>query len=125
MNFFLITVIIIIFNNFFLGDDLYLIRLLYITGPPLDTLSIGLAKKLIFRINAIIRSHMVEELIYRLIKQSYDINFFDVLDINFQNELMETLYDLAKFNSNLGVNSDTLYKTIIENYNNPEYNSTL
>jgi len=77
------------------------------------------------RVNAIIRSHQLDELIYKLIKQAYDINFFEILNLDFQNELMESLYELAKQDSNLGLNSNNLYKSILENYNNQESNNTL
>ena len=64
------------------GDDIYLLRLVCITGPIFDQLSPEIAKRILMRINMISRSHQIQSLLINLIKASLDNNVFNTLNQN-------------------------------------------
>lgn len=93
-------------------DDIYLLRLLCITGPILDLLNVELSKKVLVRINMISRSHQIQSLLLVLIHNSFENSIFFKLNENDQNEILETLYEYSGINSNLGSQAACLYTKI-------------
>lgn len=105
------------FNNAFncilnSEDDIYLLRLLCITGPILDLLNVEISKKVLVRINMISRSHQIQSLLLVLIQNSFENSIFFKLNENDQNEILETLYEYSGINSNLGSQAACLYTKI-------------
>jgi hypothetical protein len=100
-------------NKFKLDDDLYLLRLVFITGPVMNILSIENSKKLLQRMNLISRSHQIESLIYKIIEQSYELNIFIYLEEEFQNSVLDTLYEYSLLEeTDIGKRSQNLYSMI-------------
>jgi len=93
-------------------DDLYLIRLLCITGPVLNCLRLDICKKLIMRANLICRSHQIEQIMLNLIYSSHQHYIFNLLTKSEQNELLETLFQITGLKSIIGKNAFDLYEDI-------------
>ncbi len=91
---------------------MYLIRLLYLTGPLIEKLSLEISNELMFRINSIARSHQVQTLIYRWIKKAYECNLIQMMKQSEQNEFLETLYEFSFLDDQVGKNSGKLYKIL-------------
>lgn len=102
-----------ILNN---GDDIYLLRLLCLTGPIISKLNPITAKNLIFRINMIARSHQVQNLTYLTIKASYEEKVFLAFTKNEQNDLLETLFEISDLNSKVGKSAAKLYTRICDSF---------
>eukprot|EP00340_Litonotus_pictus_P002453 CAMPEP_0170519710 /NCGR_PEP_ID=MMETSP0209-20121228/5023_1 /TAXON_ID=665100 ORGANISM="Litonotus pictus, Strain P1" /NCGR_SAMPLE_ID=MMETSP0209 /ASSEMBLY_ACC=CAM_ASM_000301 /LENGTH=1049 /DNA_ID=CAMNT_0010805661 /DNA_START=45 /DNA_END=3194 /DNA_ORIENTATION=+ len=96
------------------GDDIYLLRLLCLTGPNLGRLKEDMAKKLVFRVNMIARSHQIENIILSLIRASYEQKQFNLLTKNEQNDLLETLFEISGLNSKVGKTAGKLYSKILQ-----------
>jgi hypothetical protein len=94
------------------GDDVYLLRLLFITGPVIQQLNPEIAKNVILRINLVSRSHRVQSLNYSLIENAYYSELFPKLNKDDKNELLETLYEYSGLNSDIGTKSAELYAKI-------------
>ena len=88
---------------YYLGDDIYLLRLIYLTGPALDKLNNDLSKRVLLRINQISRSHQIQQVTYNLIKQCNETKIILSIDSEDQNEILETLYEFSGISSELGV----------------------
>jgi hypothetical protein len=97
-------------------DDIYLLRLLCLTGPILDLLNVEISKKVLVRINMISRSHQIQSLLLVLIQSSFENSIFFKLNKNDQNEILETLYEYSGINSNLGSKAANLYTKITSFY---------
>lgn len=96
-------------------DDLFLLRLLCITGPVLNCLKLDICKKLIMRTNLIYRSHQIEFLLLDLIDNSHQHYIFNLLTKNEQNEILETLFQITGIKSVLGNIAADLYHNITTN----------
>ena len=99
---------------YYLGDDIYLLRLIYLTGPALDKLNNDLSKRVLLRINQISRSHQIQQVTYNLIKQCNETKTILSIDSEDQNEILETLYEFSGISSELGVKSANLYTILIK-----------
>jgi uncharacterized protein (UPF0297 family) len=100
------------------GDDIYLLRLLCLTGVNcVKNLSLDVSKQVLMRTNMISRSHQIQNLLMSLIQDSFDNSVFYNLNKNDQNEIMETLYEFSAINSKLGSNAAGLYTKIISSKN--------
>ena len=93
-------------------DDVYLLRLLLITGPILNKLNFEVSKKLLFKLNFINKSQIIEDLTYKLIEQSWEISIFNYLNDDFKNELLDTLYNMSSLQSETGNKANKLYNYI-------------
>ena len=94
------------------GDDIYLLRLICITGPIFDQLSPEIAKRILMRINMISRSHQIQSLLINLIKASLDNNVFNMLNQNEQNDLLDSLFEFSGLNTKIGAEAAELYTLI-------------
>ena len=94
------------------GDDIYLLRLVCITGPIFDQLSPEIAKRILMRINMISRSHQIQSLLIKLIKASLDNNLFNMLNQNEQNDLLDSLFEFSGLNTKIGAEAAELYTLI-------------
>ena len=94
------------------GDDIYLLRLVCITGPIFEQLSPEIAKRILMRINMISRSHQIQSLLINLIKSSLDNNVFSMLTQNEQNDILDSLFEFSGLNTKLGGEAAELYTLI-------------
>lgn len=99
-------------------DDLYLLRLLCITGPVLNFLRLDLCKKLIMRTNMIYRSHQIEYILLELINNSHQHYIFNLLTKNEQNEILETIFQFTNIKTIIGNIAADLYENITTNIEN-------
>jgi len=99
-------------------DDLYLLRLLCITGPVFNFLKLDVCKKLIMRTNLIYRSHQIEYILLDLINNSHKHYIFNLLTKNVQNEILETLFQISGIKSIIGNIAAELYDHITSNLDN-------
>ena len=99
----------------FLEDDLYLMRLMFHTGPVLDKITPDLANQVSQRLNQIIRSNIIDGLFVNWIEQSININAFQKQDKTQQNEIIDTLYQLSACQNEVGVNSAQIYTYLSKN----------
>ena len=83
---------------------------MFLTGPILNKINFDISKRLLFKLNFINRSHIIQELTYNLIVQSCELNIFKQLDDEFKNELLDTLFEFSSFESEVGIMSNELYK---------------
>lgn len=104
------------------GDDIYLIRLMYLTGPSFDKMNQKLCKQLVFRASMIARSHQVQNLTLNFIKAAFEKGLF--LDFNKveQNDLLETLFEISSLNSRVGKSAAKLYSKICSELSNSNFN---
>ena len=99
-----------------LGDDIYLIRLICLTGSNIiGKLNLQTAKKLIKRIVMIAKCHQLQSIFFSIIKSSYDLNYFKYLAEEEQNEILNVLYEYSSLNSKIGKYSASLYSFILDN----------
>ena len=91
------------------GDDIYLLRLICLTGPVLDKLDIDIAKRVLIRVNMISKSHQIQQLLIGLIKNSIKNDIFRTLDPNQQNYILDSLYEFSGLNNTLASEAAELY----------------
>ena len=104
-------------------DDIYLLRLIFITGPVLNKLNENLAKKVLIRINKINKSQQIQNILINLINQSLIENYnnkkiFYLLNYDEQNDILDSLYNINNFQNDnkIIIRAKELYNKII--YNN-------
>ena len=91
------------------GDDIYLLRLICLTGPVLDKLDIDIAKRVLIRVNMISKSHQIQQLLIGLIKNSIKNDIFINLEPNQQNYILDSLYEFSGLNNTLASEAAELY----------------
>ena len=91
------------------GDDIYLLRLICLTGPIIDKLDIEVAKRVLLRVNMISKSHQIQQLLIGLIKNSIKNNIFQSLDPNQQNYVLDSLYEFSGLNNSIATEAAELY----------------
>ena len=91
------------------GDDIYLLRLICLTGPIIDKLDLEVAKRVLLRVNMISKSHQIQQLLIGLIKNSIKNNIFQSLDPNQQNYILDSLYEFSGLNNSLATEAAELY----------------
>ena len=91
------------------GDDIYLLRLICLTGPIIDKLDVEIAKRVLIRVNMISKSHQIQQLLIGLIKNSIKNNIFQMLEPNQQNYILDSLYEISSFNNPIGSEASELY----------------
>ena len=91
------------------GDDIYLLRLICLTGPIIDKLDIDVAKRVLLRVNMISKSHQIQQLLIGLIKSSIKNNIFKTLEPNQQNYILDSLYEFSGLNNSLATEAAELY----------------
>ena len=104
------------------GDDIYLLRLVCITGPVLRFLDEDLAKKVLVRINMINRGQHIKNVLVQLVEESLKINdknknnIFYSLSYKEQNDIVDSLFVMFKNKKNnaLTIKAQSLYSQIIE-----------
>ena len=103
------------------GDDIYLLRLVCITGPILYLLNEDLAKKVLIRINMINRGKHIQDILIQLVEESLKINknnnnIFYKLNYKEQNDILDSLFKIFKNKKNnaLTIKAQSLYSKIIE-----------
>ena len=91
------------------GDDIYLLRLICLTGPIIDKLDIDIAKRVLIRVNMITKSHQIQQLLIGLIKNSIKNNIFHSLETSQQNYILDSLYEFSGLNNSLASEAADLY----------------
>ena len=91
------------------GDDIYLLRLICLTGPIIDRLDKEVAKRVLMRVNMISKSHQIQQLLIGLIKNSIKNNIFQTLEPNQQNYILDSLYEFSGLNNSLASEAAELY----------------
>ena len=94
------------------GDDIYLLRLVCITGPIFTKLNFALSKRVLMRVNMISRSHQIQSLLIKLIKSALQCNIFNSLNTNEQNDILDSLFEFSGLNTKLGSEAAELYTKI-------------
>ena len=108
-------------------DDIYLLRLMCLTGPVLNKLNENLAKNLLIRINMINRGKQISDILIQFVEESINNknNIFKKLEYKEQNDILDSLFNIFKNknNNNLTIKAQNLYNFIIEQSkkeNNPD-----
>ena len=100
-------------------DDIYLLRLVCLTGPVLHLLNEELAKKILVRINMINRGNQISDILLNLVEESIDNknDIFKKLEYSEQNDILDSLFNMFKNrkNNNLSIKAQNLYNIIVEN----------
>ena len=96
------------------GDDIYLLRLIYLTGIIFDKLSPEICRNILKRINLITRSYQIQSLLINLVKNSIQCNMFNTLNENEQNDILDTLYEIAGNNSPISKDASEIYTYITQ-----------
>ena len=96
------------------GDDIYLLRLICLTGPIIDKLDLEVAKRVLLRVNMISKSHQIQQLLIGLIKNSIKNNIFQSLDTNQQNYILDSLYEFSGLNNSLATEAAELYAELTQ-----------
>ena len=91
------------------GDDIYLLRLICLTGPIIDKLDAEIAKRVLIRVNMISKSHQIQQLLIGLIRNSIKSNVFQMLEINQQNYILDSLYEFSGLNNSIATEAAELY----------------
>ena len=91
------------------GDDIYLLRLICLTGPIIDKLDVEIAKRVLIRVNMISKSHQIQQLLIGLIKNSIKNNVFQMLEPNQQSYILDSLYEFSGLNNALANEAAELY----------------
>ena len=94
------------------GDDIYLLRLVCVTGPIFNQLSPDIGRRVLLRINMISRSHQIQSLLINLIRSALDNNVFTQLSQNEQNDLLDSLFEFSGLNTKIGAEAAELYTLI-------------
>ena len=97
------------------GDDIYLLRLVCITGPIFNKLNSEISKRILMRINMISRSHQIQSLLINLIRSSLKYNVFNLLNQQEKNDVLDSLYEFSGINSIIGADAAELYTQITKN----------
>ena len=99
-------------------DDIYLLRLMCLTGPVLNKLNENLAKNLLIRINMINRGKQISDILIQFVEESINNknNIFKKLEYKEQNDILDSLFNIFKNknNNNLTIKAQNLYNFIIE-----------
>lgn len=108
-------------------DDIYLLRLMCLTGPVLNKLNENLAKNVLIRINMINRGKQISDILIQFVEESINNknNIFKKLEYKEQNDILDSLFNIFKYknNNNLTIKAQNLYNFIIEQSkkeNNPD-----
>ena len=96
------------------GDDIYLLRLVCITGPIFTKLNFTLSKRVLMRVNMISRSHQIQSLLIKLINSALQCNIFNSLTTNEQNDILDSLFEFSGLNTKLGSEAAELYTKITQ-----------
>ena len=91
------------------GDDIYLLRLICLTGPIIDKLDVEIAKRVLIRVNMISKSHQIQQLLIGLIRNSIKNNVFQMLEPNQQNYILDSLYEFSGLNNSIANEAAELY----------------
>ena len=108
-------------------DDIYLLRLMCLTGPVLNKLNENLAKNVLIRINMINRGKQISDILIQFVEEIINNknNIFKKLEYKEQNDILDSLFNIFKNknNNNLTIKAQNLYNFIIEQSkkeNNPD-----
>ena len=97
------------------GDDIYLLRLVCITGPIFNKLNPEISKRVLMRINMISRSHQIQGLLISLIRNSLKYKVFNLLNNQEKNDVLDSLYEFSGINNIIGSDAAELYTQITHN----------
>ena len=107
------------------GDDIYLLRLVFLTGPVINVLKEDIAIKVLMRINMINRGQQIQNILINLISQSLNDrrNIFNNLTYEQKNDILDSLFQIfgdenIKNNNIICQQAKILYNSIIENNKN-------
>ena len=99
-------------------DDIYLLRLMCLTGPVLNSLNENLAKNVLVRINMINRGKQINDILIKFVEESINNknNIFKKLEYKERNDILDSLFNIFKnkSNNNLTIKAQDLYNLIIE-----------
>lgn len=89
-----------------LKDDLYLLRLMYLTDPCLKDLPEGLGKKLMSKLIEILESRFVEKISFNWINEGNKLGMLEGVNKNVLDVIKEKLGQLNEFNESVLENSN-------------------
>lgn len=95
-----------------IGDDIYLLRLINITGPCLKQLQKQTARELIRRLILIMKSSFIEKLSVSFLESSNQTGIIHGMQSSDQKVLMQALYRMIGSSSSLGKKSANLYSKL-------------
>ena len=99
-------------------DDIYLLRLMCLTGPILNSLNENLAKNVLVRINMINRGKQINDILIKFVEESINNknNIFKKLEYKEQNYILDSLFNIFKnkCNNSLTIKAQDLCNLIIE-----------
>ena len=101
-------------------DDIYLLRLVCLTGPIINSLNDITAQKVLNRINMINRGYQIQNVLVDLVSQSItNKNIFWKMNYKEQNDILDSLYQIGNNSSSpFSEKSKQLYNLIISKANN-------
>ncbi|EAR93673.2 endo-1,4-beta-xylanase xylA, putative (macronuclear) [Tetrahymena thermophila SB210] len=97
-------------------DDIYLLRMMSITGPCFSKLNQNVGKKLIRRINKITQSQFMDSISFQLFQKIYEQDLLEDLNLEDHQSIKEILYDISA-TPFLGEQAAKLYN-LIDNQEN-------
>ena len=101
-------------------DDIYLLRLVCLTGPIINSLNDMTAQKVLNRINMINRGYQIQNVLVDLVSQSItNKNIFWKMNYKEQNDILDSLYQIGNNSSSpFSEKAKQLYNLIISKANN-------
>ena len=101
-------------------DDIYLLRLVCLTGPIINSLNDMTAQKVLNRINMINRGYQIQNVLVDLVSQSItNKNIFWKMNYKEQNDILDSLYQIGNNSgSPFSEKAKQLYNLIISKANN-------
>ncbi|KAL4512059.1 hypothetical protein ABPG72_005061 [Tetrahymena utriculariae] len=97
-------------------DDIYLLRMMSITGPCFSKLNQNVGKKLMRRINKITQSQFMDSISFQLFSKIYEQDLLEDLNLEDHQNIKEILYDISA-TPYLGEQAAKLYN-LIDNQEN-------
>ncbi|KAL4475125.1 hypothetical protein ABPG74_001821 [Tetrahymena malaccensis] len=97
-------------------DDIYLLRMMSITGPCFSKLNQNVGKKLMRRINKITQSQFMDSISFQLFQKIYEQDLLEDLNLEDHQNIKEILYDISAIPC-LGEQAAKLYN-LIDNQEN-------
>jgi hypothetical protein len=96
------------------GDDMYLVRLMAITGSCVRKLSQQTANTLLARIVQILNTNFVQSLAIRFIQDGIENGVANSIEDHDKHMLLEALYDLSGSGARIGKQSAQVYNMLLQ-----------
>jgi len=87
------------------------------TGPCLEKLNRKTAVAVTNRITQLQASNFMDNLFFNFVKEGFDLDLVDSLQVGDQNDLLQELYELSSQETFLGKNAGQLYSVLLTKLN--------